>query len=42
MSIIQSSKKAVVLQKHDDDVVIVTAVRSAITKVRHLRDNSIQ
>jgi len=26
--------KAALLQKHDDDVVIVSAVRSAITKVR--------
>lgn len=31
-----SSKKLAILEKHDDDVVIVTAVRSAITKVRHL------
>ena len=29
-----SSKKTAVLQKHDDDVVVVTAIRSAITKVR--------
>ena len=28
-----SSKKTAILQKHDNDVVIVTAVRSAITKV---------
>jgi len=31
---LQSSKKTAVLQKHDDDVVVVTAVRSAITKGR--------
>jgi hypothetical protein len=28
------SSKAAVLAKHDDDVVIVSAIRSALTKVR--------
>ena len=30
-----SSKKVTILQKHDDNMVIVTTIRSAITKVRH-------
>jgi len=35
-----SNGKAALLQKHDDDVVIVSAVRSAITKVRFGFENS--
>jgi hypothetical protein len=31
-----STAKAAVLKKNDDDVVVVTAVRSAITKVRNV------
>jgi acetyl-CoA acyltransferase 1 len=34
MSTSVSPAKARILEKHDDDVVIVSAVRTAITKVR--------